>query len=213
MLYMGVVTCPYPHAKIVSIDTSKAEAAGYVTLTAKDLPPYSYWSTNGRARGPLASDETMYPGQPVVAVAAPTTNEVEDAIDLISVQFEPLPWVNDQEDAMQPNAVQLWPGGNNPSGGYQTETGPIPASIHLKEGDVNAAFTAADVTVGPIRLDTQHEQHYEMEPYGVIAQWTGSQNLTVHVSSEWQDQDKSTIARVLWASNKQRDRDDRSWRC
>ena len=197
MLYMGILTCPYPHAKIVSIDTSKAEAAGYVVLTAKDLPPYAYWSTNGRARGPMAVGETLYPGQPVAAVAAPTTNEVEDAIDLISVQFEPLPWVNDQEDALQPDAVQLWPGGNTPAGGYQAETGPIPASIHLDEGNTDAAFAAADVTIGPIRLDTQLEQHYEMEPWGVVAAWNGSQNLTVHVSSEWADLDKIIIAQYF----------------
>ncbi|MCL5067123.1 MAG: xanthine dehydrogenase family protein molybdopterin-binding subunit, partial [Thaumarchaeota archaeon] len=194
MLYMGLVTSPYPHAKIVSIDTSKAEAAGYVVLTAKDLPPYSYWSTNGRARGPLTSDEVLYPGQPVVAVAAPTTDQVEDAIDLINVQYEPLPWVNDQQAAMQPDAVQLWPGGNSPAGGYQAETGPIPASIHVEAGDVNSAFQNADVTLGPLRLDTQLEQHYEFEPYGVVAQWTGAQNLTVHVSSEWADLDKAIIA-------------------
>jgi CO/xanthine dehydrogenase Mo-binding subunit len=194
MLYMGLITCPYPHATIKKIDTSKAEAAGYVVLTYKDLPPYSYWSTSGRARTPLTSTTVMYPGQPVVAVAAPTTDQVEDAINLISVEYEPLPWINDAEEALSPDAIQLWPGGNSPASGFQQETGPIPATIHVESGDVNAAFSAADVTLGPIRLDSQLEQHYEFEPWAVVAQWTGSQTLTVRLSSEFADNDKNTIA-------------------
>ena len=88
MLYMGVVTCPYAHAKILSIDTSKAEAAGYLTLTAEDLPPWQFWSTTGRQYTPLplaGRDEVLYTGKPVACVAAPTTDLVEDAIALVNV--------------------------------------------------------------------------------------------------------------------------------
>src|SRR6266576_2988636 len=65
MLYAGVVTCPYPRAKILSIDTSAAEAAGFVTLRGDELPPYSYWG-GGRTRAPLPNlaTPTMYPMQP-----------------------------------------------------------------------------------------------------------------------------------------------------
>jgi CO/xanthine dehydrogenase Mo-binding subunit len=193
MLYMGMVTIPAPHAKITNLDTSKAEAAGYVVLTAADLPPYSYWSTSGRARTPLAVDETLYPGQPICAVAAPTTDEVEDAVDLITVDYESLPWLNDQQDALQPDALPLWPGGNAPSGGYAPETGVVPASIHVEQGNVDLAFANADTTLDNVRLDTQLEQHYEMEPWAVVALWSAGV-LTVHVGSEWADLDKQTIA-------------------
>ena len=193
MLYMGMVTIPAPHALITKLDTSKAEAAGYVVLTAADLPPYSYWSTNGRARTPLATNETLYPGQPICAVAAPTTDEVEDAIDLIDVEFQNLPWINDQEEALQPGAINLWPGGNAPSGGYAPETGVLPAAIHVEQGDVDAAFADADTILENIRLDTQLEQHYEMEPWAVVALWSAGV-LTVHVGSEWADLDKSSLA-------------------
>ena len=194
MLYMGMVTIPAPHAKITKLDTSKAEAAGYIVLTADDLPPYSYWSTSGRARAPLTKDTVLYPGQPIAAVAAPTTDQVEDAISLIDVEYTPLPWINDAEQAIQPGALELWPGGNSPSGGFQQETGLIPANIHVELGNVAAAFASADVVLNNVRLDTQLEQHYEMEPWAVVAQWTGSQNLTVHVSSEFADLDKIVIA-------------------
>ena len=203
MLYMGMVTIPAPHALITKLDTSKAEAAGYVVLTAADLPPYSYWSTNGRARAPLAVNETLYPGQPICAVAAPTTDAVEDAVDLIDVEYQSLPWVNDQEEALQQGAVSLWPGGNAPSGGYAPETGVLPASIHVEQGDVNAAFAAADTTLENVRLDTQLEQHYEMEPWAVVALWSAGVltcmsevNGLISTSLRWQR--ISDYLRAMW---------------
>jgi CO/xanthine dehydrogenase Mo-binding subunit len=181
LLFMGLVRCPYPRANILSIDTSKAEAAGYVTLTAEDLPPYTYWAASGRQYGlfPLPGrDPVLYSGQPVAAVAAPTTDAVVDALALIDVQYEPLPFVLDQEVALEPSAPQLFPGGpNNAVGGFTNETGPIPAAIHYQSGDAQSALAAADVTIGypvPVRIETQLEQHYEFEPYGQLAMWVNN---------------------------------------
>src|SRR5579872_631817 len=94
MLFMGLIRCPYPRANLLSIDTSKADAAGYVTLTAEDLPTWQYWSTAGRQYTPLplaGRDQILYSGQPVAAVAAPTSDLVENAAALVDVQYEVLP--------------------------------------------------------------------------------------------------------------------------
>jgi CO/xanthine dehydrogenase Mo-binding subunit len=178
MLYMGLIRCPYPRANILSIDTSKAEAAGYVTLTADDLPPYTYWGTAGRQYTPLPKagrDPVLFSGQPVAAVAAPSPDLVEDAAALVDVKYEVLPFVMDAEEALQPNAPQLFPGGpNNAVGGFTFETGPVPAAIHWERGDVSSALSSAAATIGypvPIRIDTQLEQHYEFEPYVHVAMW------------------------------------------
>ena len=123
-IYMGKVTCPYPHANITKIDVSKAEAAGYVTVSAQDMSPFTFFGVGGRAHTPLPRDTVRYAGEPVVCVGAPTTNEVEDAIDLVDVEFEPLPFVLDAEEALQSGAPRIWPDGNVPAGGFNPE--PLP---------------------------------------------------------------------------------------
>lgn len=186
MLYMGMITCPYAHAKILSIDTSKAEAAGYLTLTAEDLPPWQYWSTTGRQYTPLplaGRDEVLYPGQCVACVAAPTTDLVEDAAALVDIQYEVLPFVLDQEEALKPSAPILWPGGTNAAvGGFTNETGPIPAAIHWERGNVQQALESAKFTIGypnPVRLDTQLEAHYQFEPFSSTARWVAQGASTI----------------------------------
>ncbi|HVP22436.1 MAG TPA: xanthine dehydrogenase family protein molybdopterin-binding subunit [Conexivisphaerales archaeon] len=181
-VYMGKITCPYPHAKIVSIDSSKAEAAGYTVLTAKDFPAFSLFGS-GRPHLPLPPTETLYPGQMVAVVGAPTTDEVEDAIDLVDVKFDPLPYVLDAEEATKPGSPQLWPDGNIPGAGYNPETGPVPATLHVEYGDVDTALANADQVV-TTKLDFPLHQHYEMEPRACVASWKNN-TLTIWASNQW----------------------------
>ena len=191
--YLGVVTCPYPRAKILKIDTSAAEAAGFVTLTGDQMPPYSYLSSRNSLALPRTSDITMYPGQPVVAVAALTTDQVEDAARLVTVEYEPLPYILEAEEALAPGALQLYNGGNSPAGGYTNENGIAPSTINIKFGDADAAMAKADVVVGPLVYETQHEQHYEFEPYAAVAQWTNG-SLRVWSSNQWAHNEASSLA-------------------
>jgi CO/xanthine dehydrogenase Mo-binding subunit len=191
-VYMGKVTCPYPHARIKRIDVSKAEAAGYVAVTASDMPPFDLWGVFGRGHTPLPADFVRHPGEPVVCVGAGTTNEVEDAANLVEIEYEPLPFVLDAEEALKPGAPQIWPTGNVPGAGFNTETGPIPATLHIELGDVDAAFAKADAVVEN-RLDFPLEQHYEMEPRGVVVAWQGSQ-LVYWASNQWVHLARTLIA-------------------
>ncbi len=107
MWYAGFLVAPHPHAKVTSIDVSAAQAAGYFTLVESDLPVGAMFGSGSRAYPPLVSSEVLYPGQPVAAVAAPTANEVVDALNLIKVEYGQLPYVFTAEEALAAGAPQL----------------------------------------------------------------------------------------------------------
>ena len=105
------MTCPYPAARIVSIDKSAAlampgvhyvldgaELAGATTLLAAGL------DTPNVPRRPLAVDVARYAGEWVAAVVADTRALAEDAAELVAVEYEPLPFVLDGEEAYEPAA-------------------------------------------------------------------------------------------------------------
>jgi CO/xanthine dehydrogenase Mo-binding subunit len=167
LVYMGLVTSPYPSAKIKKVDVSKAQAAGFATLTGAEMPAYNYY-TNGRPFVPLAPDTVIFAGQPVAAVVSADPNGVSDAMDLVKVEYEPQPYVFDPEEALAPGAPQLWPSGNSPIG---------PAPMHTAFGDVNAGFAQSDEIVEQ-RFDTSIMTHFELEPTDCVAYWTGSKLYT-----------------------------------
>ncbi len=135
MVYMGMVTCPYPSAKVKSIDVSKAEAAGFVTLTGAELPAYDYYGGSGRPFPPLSSNTVIFAGQAVAAVASSDPNGVTDALDLVKVTYEPQAYVFDPEEALSPNAPQLYEGGNSLIG---------PTPITTTQGEVETALAQED---------------------------------------------------------------------
>lgn len=192
-IYMGVVTCPYPHAKIKNIDVSQVEAAGYVTVTWNDLPPFSMWGLGGRAHFPLPKDEVRHTGEPVVAVGAPTTDEVEDAIDLVNIEYEPLPYVLDGEEALKPDAPRVWPDGNIPGAGFNPETGPVSATLHVEYGDVDSAFNNADAIVED-KLNFPQHQHFEMEPRTQVVSWSRLGTITIWSSCQWVHLSRTLVA-------------------
>ena len=167
LVYMGLVTSPYPSAKVKKIDVSKAEAAGFATLTGLEMPAYNYYNP-GRPYVPLTSDTVIFAGQPVAAVASTDPNGVSDAMDLVKVEYEPQPFVFDPEEALASGAPQLWPGGNSPIG---------PAPMHTAFGDISAGFAQADEVVEQ-RFDTSIQQHFELEPTDCVAYWTNSKLYT-----------------------------------
>ena len=195
---MGYVTCPYPNALINSIDVSAAEAAGATTLTGYDyeyLPPYNYYSTSGnRFRGPLPTTQARYSGCPVVAVGADSPDLLNDAIGLVKVDFTPIPYVFDVEEALQSTAPQIWPGGNSP-GGSMTEGVAQPSTAVMQFGDADAAIAAADQIV-TVRLDTQFIQHMDIEPRGLIAQWASTSEGIINVwgNTQYAASIKTTVA-------------------
>jgi len=197
-VYMGYVTCPYPHAMIKKINTSKAEAMGAVCISGYDttfLPPYDYYSTSGnRLRGPMPVGEVRYAGCPVVAVGATSPDLLNDAINAVEVDYQPLPFVLDAEEALLSTAPQLWPGGNAPAGAILAGEGIYsPSTATVKIGDATGAINAADAVV-TLRLDTQFLQHFDMEPRGLIAQWWANGTVSIWANTQYAHSIRTTVA-------------------
>ena len=115
MLYGAVLRSPHAHARILSIDTSRAEAhpAVRAVMTCADLVPGPHGRHRHSARAQSlvqrdgAGQGALYKGHAIAALAATSLHSAHEALDLIEVEYEPLPAVLDVESAMKPNAPVL----------------------------------------------------------------------------------------------------------
>jgi len=185
MIIGKVLHSPYPHAKIVKIDKSKAETLPGVVavITSEDVPDYKFTMTTDdkMLRNPeviknlildqqIFNDKMRYVGDPVAAVAAENESIAEQAIDLIEVEYEELPAVFDPVEAMKPGAPQLHDSSKNNIAGHQIY--PFP------QGDVEKGFEEADVIVeGTFSTSKMHPA--QMEPTACIASFDANGSLTV----------------------------------
>jgi len=115
MLYAAIVRSPHPHAEIVKIDTKDAEAMGAVVLTRDDINPVVYNersvsvpAATYRDRTVLPIDKVRYYGEPVCGVAAETEELAWKAAQAVKVEYRVLPALLTAEDAMEPDAPQLY---------------------------------------------------------------------------------------------------------
>ena len=142
LTYLGFLRSPYAHARITAIRIDNAQRAPGVirVVTATDLGPLRptpYMATvPGLKAFPyryLAGEVVHATGVPVVAVVAESPSLARDAVELIEVEYEPLPVVSDAERALQPGAPLVHP-----------EFGTNQAfSLPMKGGDVDQAFARA----------------------------------------------------------------------
>ena len=115
MLHARVVRSPYPHAKILSVDTSEAEKMGAVCIVGKELPQVRYNERQVsipektyRDRTVLPVDKVRHVGEGVAAVAAKTEALAQKAMEAVKVEYEQLPGLFDPYEAMEPGAPQLY---------------------------------------------------------------------------------------------------------
>jgi xanthine dehydrogenase YagR molybdenum-binding subunit len=189
MLFARILRSPHPHARILSIDTSAAERhadvraihvvteIGRVARRVADV---------GRAE---ALPTARYAGASIAAIAAATRSSADEAIRLIKVNYEVLPFVVDMDEARQPNAPRVFQAPARPSGGPAasrvTEAvnvfGPTTNTfLGGPRGDVVQGFHEADVIVdGEFR--TQVQTHCCLEPHAIVANWQ-PEGLTVYIS-------------------------------
>ncbi len=149
-LRMAILRSPFAHARITSIDTSQAEAAPGVShvFTGADLadswatPMPCAWPVTedmlNPPHFPLATDKVHYMGDGVAVVLAATDAQARDALDLIDVEYDPLPAVVDLEAALSDEVVVHEDLGTNTS--YRWE-------LHLDDDAVDKAFAEAAYTV------------------------------------------------------------------
>ena len=154
-LWARTLQSPYTAAKVLSVDTSKAEAVEGVeaVCTAADTPGWS--------------DTIRYVGQEVAAVAAVDEATAARAVSLIEAEYEPYAFVVDADEAMQPNApiVGIYPESN--------VRDPITETIRGNFEDGLAASTNT-ITTGPMGW-TVNFQHGPPEPCTATVWWTGDQ--------------------------------------
>lgn len=186
MLHMVILRSPYAHARITSLDVSKAKQLPgvHAVLTGKDLVgkvnpiPTAWLIPNSDLKTPaypaLATDHVRYTGDAVAAVVAETPAIARDARDLIDVNYEPLPVVTETEKALAEGAPQLH------------DDAPSNQAFHwsFANGDADGAINNAEVVVRH-RFVQQRLIPNAMETRGAVASWQpGADELTLYNTTQ-----------------------------
>lgn len=169
-LYAKTLRSPFPHANIVRIDTSKARALPGVeaVLTADDMPPTTF--LRPLDYGPvLNKDRVRLVGDAVAVVAAVDEDTAKMALELIEVEYDPLPFVLDEEEAASPGAPQLYEEGNITIGsGLEGEPS------RIARGDVEQGFAEAD-RIFEHKYKTSHQVNSSPGMRSCVCQWIGDE--------------------------------------
>src|SRR5215475_10573953 len=120
MLFCKLLTSPMPHARVTRLDTSKAQAIPGVKaiLTADDMPGAAAGATLGEGVQATAqaerglTNEPLYQGEPILAVAATSEAAAAEAIEAIDIEFEVLPFVVDPIESLRPSGANARTQGN-----------------------------------------------------------------------------------------------------
>ena len=186
-LYGAVYRSPYPHARILSIDTSAAKKAPGVraVVTGKDRP--ILYGVPIADEPFLAFDKVRYYGEAVAAVAADTLEQAEEAVKLITAEYEELPVVDDVLEAVKPGSPTVhdsWQSYKKTGKVGCVEGGNICDVFKVRKGDVDQGFAQADVIVEK-QYNTALIQHVTIETHcatvlvdhkGGITCWTSAQS-------------------------------------
>ncbi len=206
MLHGKVLRSPHAHARIISIDTSRAEAMPgvHAVATAADLPqPAGRVIDLGEgaminpkflSNNCLAADKALYKGHAIAAVAADNAHTAELALALIDVEYEVLAPVTDVLEAMRDDAPlvhERLANLNDPSvrpggllaDGDSGKTGNVPNRYFYELGDLEAGFGQADVIIErEFRTKAVHQGY--IEPHAATALWNADDTLTIWCSSQ-----------------------------
>ncbi len=186
MLFGKVLRSRYSHARILSIDTSKAEKLPGVRgiVTGEDFPflhGESFWDEPF-----LARDRVRYKGEAVAAIAAEDEATAEQAQDLIAVEYEELPAVFDVVEAAGPEAPLIHEHletyhhapGINPIKGTN-----VCNHFELRKGDVEKGFAESDFTFEDT-FTTPMQQHCTLEPHGSICRMSNDNKMTLWTNND-----------------------------
>ncbi|HEX5321923.1 MAG TPA: xanthine dehydrogenase family protein molybdopterin-binding subunit [Stellaceae bacterium] len=208
MLWGKVKRSPHAHARIKSIDASKALALPGVkaVVTAADFPsipneeafmgegPMNF---RDLSRNCLAADKALYDGHAVAAVAATSAAIAEEALDLIEVDYEVLPHVIDVEDAMADNAPVLhddmFTQGVEPK---PTKPSNVAKKIGFNKGNIEDGWKAAEVVIER-RYTTQPVHQAYIEPHACVVAVAPDGQCTIWSSSQGQFMVRAYCAKLL----------------
>jgi aerobic carbon-monoxide dehydrogenase large subunit len=206
MGHVGILRSIYGHAKINGIDTSAAKAlpgviAVYTGAEFKGFTgplPHGGGEGGGGPRGmvgiqtwPLETDRVRHVGQAIAVVVAESRYIARDALDLIEVDYEPLPAVTDMEAALEPGAPQI----------YDEVPGNLVFTWNHSAGEPDKAFAEAEIVVTR-KMNNQRVAGLPMESRAVLAQPDAlSGGLLVYTSTQNPHSVRQQIARCLGMSD------------
>lgn len=188
MLCAKILRSAYPHARVLNVNTSKAERLQGVkaVATARDVP-YNLMGLCAFDRPIMASERVRYIGDAIAGVAATDEDIAEEALSLIEVDYDPLPAVFDPVAAMEPGAPIIHDDKNNYRHALFLEPfrdkgrNNISCLYRIVHGDVEKAFGEADY-IFEDTYKTGHEEHCTIEPHGGIAYVDASGKVTIWAS-------------------------------
>ncbi len=188
MLYGATLRAKYPHARILSIDTSRAKALPgvHAVLTHADVPGSKNHGLIFNDWPVLCYDKVRYAGDAVAIVAADTKELAQRALDLIDVVCEELPVVDNPIDALQPDAPLVNDIGH----------GNLLKHIKVDKGNVEQGLAQADVVVER-EYHTPTYEHAFLEPECAIGRVTDDGRIEVYVGSQIPYEDRRQIAASL----------------
>ena len=204
MLIAKVLHSPVAHARIKHIDTSKAQSLPGVAavLTYRDIPRVVY-STAGQSDpipGPLDSfsldEKVRFVGDRVAFVAAETEAIAEQALALIEVEYEQLPFILDSRQSMQFGAVQLHDEPEYVPFDHCDPTRNLASQIRIDIGDVEQGFAEADF-VFEADYEVPKVQQAHIEPHVVITYWDEDDRLVIRTSTQVPFHTRRILAPVL----------------
>jgi xanthine dehydrogenase molybdenum-binding subunit len=202
MLLGKVLRSPYPHAKIVRIDTSKAEKLPGVeaVITHRDVPKTLFnrnvtaiilpppLRASEREDEYILSDKARFVGDAIAAVAATSEEIAEEALSLINVEYEELPGVFDPSEAMKPGAPIIHEG---------TERNIAHHIVYpFCRGNMEQGFREADCVVEET-FHASKQKHCQLEPDASIASWDTTGRLTIWSPCQHPHLAKNVIARIF----------------
>src|SRR5437899_2802005 len=213
MLYGKIVRSTVAHGRIVKLDVSAVQALEgvYRVVTIDDVHkvvPNPFYGPAFHDQPILASGKVHYVGEPVAVVLARDPHVAEAAAQLVEAEYEELPAVFEEVEAMTSKAIvhdELKPAGTFPDlkhlkGKRDTN---VALDFHLRRGDVAVALAQAD-HVFEHTFRTQQVLHLPLEPYVSIGEPTDT-GLTIHTASQSPSFVRIEIARLLgWPENKVR---------
>jgi CO/xanthine dehydrogenase Mo-binding subunit len=187
MLWGKVLRSPYPHAKIVSLDSSLAEKMLGVkaVVTERDLSPNFRMGFSVLDQPVLAKEKVRFIGEPIVAIAATDIDVAEEAIEKVKIEFEELPSIFDPEEAMMPGATKI----------HEAELN-IASRRNVIKGDVNIGFQKADIIFAD-RFTTPAQEHVPIETETAVVRYDFAGNLTAWMSSHTLYLLRTSIAAML----------------
>jgi CO/xanthine dehydrogenase Mo-binding subunit len=205
MVYAKALRSAYPHAALARVDASRAEKLSGVVavLTRDDLKGMNaYFGPVVKDQPVVAIDRVRYVGEVIAAVAAEERDIAEEALELIEVDYEPLPAVFDPVEAMKPGAPivhaereksQTFPA----KSGFRLETGGNVLSIyHVEEGDVAVGFSESDEVFEDVYTSPKI-QHGHIEPHAAVAYWEPSGKLVLYASTQTPSAIRAQLAQLF----------------